>query len=105
MGNNNSLAHRYRRKGLIALAGIWAFISLAAAGEAIHTRMSVPAHHRTLVDLLAAEHTTAQMRVQLGRVEAWGECLAEYTLYLSAEYRRRGSIEYPNAPAKCNDPR
>ena len=105
MGNNNRLANRYWRKGLIILAGIWVFIFVAAAGEAIHTRISVPAHHRTLADLLAAYQTMAEMRDQLGRVEAWAECLAVHTGYLSAEYRLLGPIESPDAPAKCSDPR
>ena len=105
MGNNNSLAHRYGKKGLIILAGIWVFIFLAAAGEAIHTHISVPAHHRTLVNLMVAENSLAQINDELGRVEAWGQCLAEYTGYLSGEYRPLGPIEFPDAPAKCSDPR
>ena len=105
MGNNNSLAHRYGKKGLIILAGIWVFIFLAAAGEAIHTRISVPAHHQTLVDLRVAEIRVVETLNQLGRVEAWGQCLTEYTGYLSAEYRPLGPIEFPNVLAKCSDPR
>ena len=105
MGNNNSLAHRYGKKGLMILAGIWVFIFLAAAGEAIHTRISVPTHHQARADLLVAEIRVAQTLNQLREVEVWGECLTEYNLYLSAEYRPLGSIEFPDAPARCSDPR
>jgi hypothetical protein len=105
MGNNNSLAHRYGKKGLIILAGIWVFIFLAAAGETIYTYISVPAHHRTRANLHVAQQSLIQTRKQLGQVEAWGQCLTEYTGYLSAKYQPLGPIEYPNVLAKCSDPR
>lgn len=94
MGNNNRLAHRYWRKGLITLAGIWVFIFLAAAGEAIHTRISVPAHHLTLVSLFETNH-------RLNQVTAWALCLqgAQVT------GPQLGTIESQDAPAKCSDPR
>ena len=112
MGNNNRLANRYWKKGLIILAGIWVFIFLAAAGEAIHTRISVPAHHRTMIDLVVAEQSLVQAHDQLGEIETWAECLvrekerlAEYTWYLLAEYRRPGTTASQDAPATCSDPR
>ena len=112
MENNNRLAHRYWKKGLIILAGIWVVIFLVAAGEAIHTRISVPAHHQTRTDLLETKRSLAQTHDQLDRVEVWAECLvrekerlAEYTWYLLAEYRRPGTTESQDALARCSDPR
>jgi hypothetical protein len=106
------LANRYWTRGLIIFAGLWAFILLAAAGEAIYTRISVPVHHRTLVDLLVVERSLVQTQKQLGQVEAWAECLvqaterlAEDAAYLSTEYRRPKTTTSPDAPARCNDPR
>ena len=101
MGDNNRLAHRYWKKGLIILIGIWMFIFLAAAGEAIHTRLTVPAHHRTRVDLLEANQSLAAMTLQRDRVTAWALCLQ------AAQIRgpQLGPIDFLDAPAKCNDPR
>jgi hypothetical protein len=101
VGNNNSLAHRCWRKGLIALAVIWAFIFLAAAGEAIHTRISVPSHHRTQADLLVVEGSLAQTRTQLDQVEAWALCLKNAKVSIP----RRGTIDFLDGPALCSDPR
>ena len=101
MGNNNRLAHRYWRKGLIILAGIWVFIFLAAAGEAIHTRISVPAHHRTRVDLLAAEGSLVQTRYQIAQIEAWALCLKN----AKVTGLQLGSIDFLDGPALCSDPR
>ena len=101
MGNNNSLAHRHWRKGLIALAVIWAFIFLAAAGEAIHTRISVPAHHRTRVDLSVVQGNLNQTRYQLTQVETWALCLKN----AKVASPRRGTIDFLDGPALCSDPR
>ena len=101
MGNNNSLAHRYGKKGLIILAGIWAFILLAAAGEAIHTRISVPAHHRTLVDLMESNRRLDGASLQLKEMTAWAVCLEAAQVTLPP----RGPIDFLDAPASCSDPR
>ena len=101
MGNNNSLAHRYGKKGLIILAGIWAFIFLAAAGEAIHTRISVPAHHRTQVNLSEANQSLIGVSLQLKEMTAWAVCLEGAQVTLPP----RGPIDFLDAPAKCNAPR
>ena len=101
MGNNHSLAHRYRRKGLIALAGIWAFIFLAAAGEAIHTRISVPAHHQARDDLWSAQVSLAQAYSQLGLVTEWALCLQDE----KPTTPRPGTIDFLDELSTCSDPR
>jgi hypothetical protein len=101
MGNNNRLAHRYWKKGLIILAGIWAFIFIAAAGEAIHTRISVPAHHRARVDLIEINRSLAGASLQLDRVTAWALCLQA----AQVTGPQLGPIDSLDAPAKCSDPR
>jgi hypothetical protein len=115
MGNNNRLANRYWKKGLIILIGIWMFILLAAAGEAIHTRLTVPAHHRARVDLFATNLSLVEtnlnlvetnlsldrVSLQLYRVTTWALCLQ------AAQIRgpQLGSIDYLDVPAMCSDPR
>ena len=101
MGNNNSLAHRYRKKGLIILAGIWMLIFLAAAGEAIHTRISVPAHHRTRSDLLASQISLAQAYNRLDLVTEWALCLQDE----KPTTRRLGTIDFLDELSTCSDPR
>jgi hypothetical protein len=101
VGNNNRLAHRYWRKGLMILAGIWVFIFLAAAGEAIHTRISVPAHNRTLVDLLETKQSLAGASLQLNRVTAWALCLQA----AKVTGPQLGPIDFLDGPALCSDPR
>jgi len=101
MGNNNSLAHRYGKKGLIILAGIWAFIFLAAAGEAIHTRISVPAHHRARADLLVVEESLIQTRYQIAQIEVWALCLKN----AKVTNPQLGPIDFLDGPALCSDPR
>jgi len=108
MGNNNRLANRYWKKGLIILAGIWMFILLAAAGEAIHTRISVPAHHRARVGLFETNQRLVEtnqsldgVSLQLYRVTTWALCLQAAQVTAP----RLGPIDFLNVPAKCNDPR
>jgi hypothetical protein len=101
VGNNNSLAHRYRKKGLMILAGIWAFVFLAAAGEAIHTRISVPAHHQTRVNLHETKQSLAGASLQLNRVTAWALCLKDAQVATP----RQGTTYYLDVPSLCSDPR
>ena len=108
MGNNNRLAHRYWKKGLIILAGIWAFILIAAAGESIHRYVSVPAHQRTLVDLQRARWDLTHAHLQLDQVVAqrdmitvWAECLEDAIVTAP----RPRTIDFLDVRAKCNDPR
>jgi hypothetical protein len=101
MGNNNRLAHRYGKKGLIILAGIWVLLFLAAAGETMYTRISVPAHHRTRANLYETKQSLMGVSLQLDRMTAWALCLQ----VAQVTGPQLGPIDFLDVPAKCSDPR
>lgn len=101
MGNNDSLAHRYGKKGLIVIVSIWVLVFLAAVGETLYTRISVPAHHRTRANLYETNQSLIGVSLQLDHMTAWALCLqaAQVTPL------RQGPIDFPDVPALCSDPR
>ena len=108
MGVNNRVANRYRRDGLILLAALFAFALLVATVEAVHSRISVPAHHQRMVELLETQTGLQQARQEIGaintrldQVTIWALCLQNAKVIAPPP----GTIDSQDERARCNDPR
>jgi hypothetical protein len=108
MGVNNRVANRYRRNGLISLAALLVFALLVASVEAIHSRISVPAHHQRMVELLETQKDLQQARQEIGaintkldQVTIWALCLQDAKVTAPPPKTK----DFQDERARCNDPR